>query len=130
MTVIQTISSAVQAVTSGNTLYNQYLSRWKYLLESYLGGEEYRQAGHLTRYKLETETEYAERLKSTPLENHCASVVSVYNSFIFRESPDRELGSLELMPEIEDFLEDADFEGTSFDAFMKDVSTWSNVFGH
>ena len=130
MTIIQTITEEVLALTSGNQLYRQYQSRWKYLLESYLGGEEYRQAGHLTRYKLETDTEYAERLKSTPLENHCASVISVYNSFIFREEPDRELGMLGEMPEISDLLEDADFEGSSFNAFMKEVSIWSNVFGH
>jgi hypothetical protein len=37
---------------------------------------------------------------------------------------------MENMPEIKDFLKDADFEGRSLDAFMKEVSTWSSVFGH
>jgi hypothetical protein len=34
------------------------------------------------------------------------------------------------MPELEDFLKDADLDGRSLDAFMKDVATWSSVFGH
>ena len=58
------------------------------------------------------------------------SVIQVYNSFLFREQPEREFGMLEMTPELEDFLRDADFEGRSFDAFMREVNTWANVFGH
>jgi hypothetical protein len=57
-------------------------------------------------------------------------VISVYNSFLFREDPDREFAGIEYMPELEDFLKDADFDGRSLNAFMKDVSTWMSVFGH
>ena len=28
------------------------------------------------------------------------------------------------------FLEDADFEGRTWDSFMRDVNTWSTVYGH
>jgi len=130
MNVIQTIEQEIAEIMSGNRLYTTYLSQWKYLLESYLGGQEYREAAHLTRYQLETDGEYNARLLATPLENHCKSIISVYNSFLFRECPEREFGALENMPEIEDFLKDADFEGRSLDAFMKDVATWASVFGH
>ena len=117
-------------VTTSNYLYNDYKTRWQFYLESYLGGEEYRQAGHLVRYQLETDKEYRARLDSTPLDNHCKSVISTYISFLFREPPDRDF---ELNGEdftLEMFLLDADLEGRSFNAFMKDVAIWSNVFGH
>ena len=130
MTIIRNINEDIDAVGTINQTYIDYRRRWTYLLESYLGGEEYRQGKHLTRYALETDAEYAARLKETPLDNHCRSVISVYNSFLFREQPERELGSLEGMPEVEAFLEDADMDGRSLNAFMKDVSTWANVFGH
>ena len=130
MDVSQTLSTEIAAVMSANRLQETYLPQWKYLLESYLGGEEYRRAGHLTRYQLETDGEYSARLKETPLDNHCQSVISVYNSFLFREDPDREFGPIENMPELKDFLEDADMDGRSLNAFMKDVATWSSVFGH
>ena len=130
MNVIDTIANQIAELVGGNNLYNTYQARWQYLLESYLGGEEYRQAGHLTRYQLESDAEYVARLKSTPLENHCQSVITVYNSFLFREKPQRELGALEMMPELKDFCKDADMDGRSLDSFMKDVSTWSSVFGH
>lgn len=130
MTVMQTIDREIAKAITGNELYNRYLSRWTFLLESYLGGEEYRRAGHLTRYQLETDQEYHARLRATPYENHVKSVVSVYTSFLFRQSPKREFGSQEDNADIEDFLKDADFEGRSFDSFMKDAATWSAVFGH
>ena len=128
--IIDTLEADVSSVGSTNILYNDYQKRWKYLLESYVGGEEYRQAGHLTRYQLETDAEYAARLRATPLDNHCKSVVSVYNSFLFRKCPMRDFGMLEGTPELDSFMRDADMDGQSLDQFMKDVSTWANVFGH
>jgi hypothetical protein len=130
MDQIQTLSNEVSKAISGNDTYQTYQEIYRYLLESYIGGEEYRRAGHLVRYQLETEREYNARLYQTPLDNHCKSVISVYNSFLFRENPRREFGSLTGMPEIEDILKDADFDGRSLDSFMKDVATWASVFGH
>ena len=130
MNAIETLQQDIAAVISGNTVYDAYYPIWKFYLESYIGGSEYRRAGHLTRYQMENDSEYTNRLKSTPLENHCQSVISVFNSFLFREGPERELESLEYLPEVEEFLQDADLEGRSLNAFMKDVATWTNVFGH
>lgn len=130
MNIIQTLSDELKRLLQGNLLYETYLPQWQYLLESYVGGQEYKDANHLTRYQLETDREYQARIQTTPLENHCQSVISVYNSFLFRENPDRDFEGLEALPELEDFLYDADFDGRSLDSFMKDVATWSSVFGH
>jgi hypothetical protein len=54
MNVVETLSSEIAAILAGNEIYNTLSPTWKYLLESYLGGEEYRRAGHLTRYQLES----------------------------------------------------------------------------
>jgi hypothetical protein len=130
MNIIETLSTELKALLTGNALYMTYKPQWQYLLESYIGGLEYRDAQHLTRYQLETEQEYAARLRSTPLENHCQSVISVYNSFLFREEPDRDFDRNGMSFELEMFLRDADMDGRSLNSFMKDVSTWSSVFGH
>lgn len=130
MDVIQTLTQDITQLVSGNAIYSTYSPQWRYLLEAYLGGEEWRRAGHLTRYQLETGEEYNARLRETPLDNHCQSVISVYNSFLFREDPSRDFGSISNMPELKDFCEDADMDGRSLNSFMKDVSTWSSVFGH
>lgn len=130
MNLTQTIKTEIASLLSSNDLYNTYKKQWQYLLESYLGGDEYRRAGHLVRYQLETDAEYDARLRTTPLENHCASVVSVYNSFLFRTDPNRDLGTIADTPELAAFLEDADYEGRSLNSFMRDLGTWSSVFGH
>ena len=130
MNASQTIAAEIASILAGNDIYDSNKVRWKFLLESYLGGDDYRRGNHLMKYQLETDAEYSARLRTTPLENHCASVISVYNSFLFRTPPQRTFGSIENMPELEDYLVDADFEGRSLDAFMKDVATWSGVFGH
>jgi hypothetical protein len=130
MAIIQTVEEQLARLGSYNRMYNYNRNNWKYLLVSYLGGDDYRRAGLLTRYQLETDTEYQARLNATPLENHCKAVVNVYNSFLFRNDPERLFGSMEGWPEVDDFLNDADLEGRNLDSFMKDVSTWASVFGH
>jgi hypothetical protein len=127
---MRTIDEEINAITTTNTIYNDYELRWEYLLESYLGGDEFRDSQHLTRYVNETPGEYAARIRATHLENHCASVIQVYNSFLFRTAPERELGSLDDLEVTEQFLKDADLDGRSLNAFMKDVATWASVFGH
>jgi hypothetical protein len=130
MNITEQLLQEVSALISGNATYDTYQKRWKYLLESYMGGDEYRKAQYLTRYQLENNSEYQARLNNTPLENHCASIISVYKSFLFRTEPERKFNGIEGMPELEDFLKDADMDGRSLNAFMKDVATFSSVFGH
>lgn len=128
MDQIQLLKNAVQQAMAKNPIYTAYSEQWRYLLESYVGGDEYRQAEHLVRYQLESQAEYSARLASTPLDNQCQGVISVYNSFLFRTPPERELEMSG--PDVDDFLKDADLDGQSLDNFMKDVATWSSVFGH
>jgi hypothetical protein len=128
--MIQTLTEQYLEIVSTNQLYIRNRDHWQYLLESYVGGLDYRKAGHLTKYVNETSGEYNARLNSTHLENHCQSVVSTYMSFLFREEPNREFEGLEVDPMVQDFLEDADLDGRSLNAFMKEVAVWSSVFGH
>jgi hypothetical protein len=130
MAISKILKEEIDHLISGNTIYIDNVDRYEYLFESYIGGDTYREGNHLVRYQLESPQEYANRLASTHLDNHCQSVVQVYNSFLFRETPDRELGSIELLPEVESFLKDADLDGRDLDSFMKEVSTWASVWGH
>ena len=126
----QTLLEQYMQVVSTNLLYNRNRAQWDYLLNSYMGGMEYKRAGMLTKYVNETGAEYDARVISTHLENHCKSVVSTYISFMFREEPKREFASIEYEQMLEDFLEDCDHDGRSFDNFMKETAVWSSVFGH
>lgn len=126
----QTLLEQYMYAISTNMLYQRNQDNWEFLLDSYMGGEEYKRAGYLTKYINESQSEYNGRLNATFVENHCKSVIQTYISFLFREEPDRDLGLLEYDTTVMDFLEDADLDGRSFNAFMKEVSIWAGVFGH
>ena len=123
------ISQDYAEAVSANALHNRNRDRWTYYLNSYVGGEDYKRGQYLTRYQLESEAEYTQRLQVTPLENHCRSIIATYISFMFRQAPAREFGSLASEPSLEKFLEDADWEGRSLDSFMKQASIYANIFG-
>jgi len=111
-------------------LWKSNIKRWKFYIHSYLGGYDYKQGEYLTAYMQESMEDYESRLDTTPLDNHVRNVVSIYNSFLFRQSPNREFGTLEGNPSLEAFLEDADLEGRSFNTVMRDISTYASIYGH
>ena len=124
------LSQNYAEAASVNPIVSRYRPRWTFLYDSFAGGETYRQGSYLTKYQLETAQEYQQRLANTPYDNHPRSIISTYISFLFRQSPEREFGTLEADPALPDFLEDADREGRNMDSFMKQAATWANVFGH
>lgn len=129
MDASQLIENQVNALLSNNELYSTYRERWNELYQAYIGGEDYTLAGHLQKYQLENNTEYSKRLNHTPLENHCRSCISVYNGFLFKYPPFRDLGVLSGNPVVEQFLMDADQDGQSLNEMVRNASTWSSVFG-
>ena len=130
MAELQTFQNAYLQATAGNITYSRNQQRWKFLLDSYTGGQAYREGAYLQRYALENDTQYAVRLLNTPLDNQVRSLISLYTSFLFRTEPDREFGSLENNFTIENICKDADLDGRNMNAFMKDVAQWAAVFGH
>ncbi len=110
--------------------WSNNIDRWQFLIDSYYGGKEYRDGKYLLGYLMEAQEDYEERLDNTALDNHVSAVVSIYNAFLFRQPPKRDMGSLALDPGLEAFMADADLEGRTFSAIMRDVSTYSSVYGH
>ena len=110
--------------------YKGLMPRWEYYIRSYLGGKEYQDGKFLQEYQLELESEYFKRLAYTPLDNHARNVIDIYSSFLFRVLPTRELGSLADDMSVEQFLDDADLEGRSFNALLREAQNYSSIYGH
>jgi len=116
----------------GLPVHNEWrknIKRWTYYSDSYNGGNDYRSGEYLTRYVMESGEDYDNRLRNTALDNHCKSVIETYNSFLFRKPPIREYGNITNDPALDLFYEDCDLEGRSFNAFIRDVSTYSSIYG-
>jgi len=119
-----------EELVSTHEQYQANQSNWEFHLRSFLGGSDYQDGSYLLKYIQEDEKEYDKRISITPLDNHCKNVVSIYSSFIWRIPPTRNLGLLDKDQSAQAMLKDADLDGRSFNAFMRDAQTWSDVYGH
>lgn len=110
----------------------QQLKRWNFLYNSFMGGEEYRKGRYLHHYWGENDAPfdaYQRRLDATPLDNHVRTTVDIYRSYIWKNPPSREFGSLEGNPFVESFIYDADRMGQTLDSWMKDTLAWAMTLG-
>ena len=119
-----------QDIENQHQHYKGLMPRWEYFIRSYLGGKEYQDGKFLQPYQLEFENEYHKRINFTPLDNHCRNIIDIYSSFLFRVEPVRQLGSLEEDMSVEQFKDDADLEGRSFSALMREAQRFASIYGH
>ena len=117
-------------VLESHSVYQYYLNRWLFLNDAYTGGLDWYAGKNLEPYYKESREDYEMRLRMTGLDNHVRTVVGIYNSFLYRRPIHRELGEIETDPGYDAFLRDADLDGQSFDAFIKQVSTKAMVYGN
>jgi hypothetical protein len=120
----------MDTITSTHPDYLDNESKWEFYLRSYLGGDDYRDGEYLVKYLNESTEDYGRRINLTPIDNHCANVVHIYSSFLWKNSPIRNYNSLEGDPVLEPMMRDTDLDGQSLDTFMKEAQIWSSVYGH
>ena len=118
-----------QLLLQAHPLYHRYLPRWTFLSDSYAGGMEYEMGEYLEKYYYETQEDYIKRLRTTALDNHVKSIAGIYNSFLYRRPIVRDLESLD-QEMLKAFMNDADLDGRSFDAIMREISIQSMIYGH
>ena len=121
---------ATTEITYTHPDYDDQKDQWEFHLRSYLGGEAYKDGNYLVKYVDENSKEYARRIDLTPIDNHCANVVHIYSSFLWKVPPTRNFNSLDGSPVVEQIAKDADLEGRSLDSFMKEAQIWASVYGH
>lgn len=113
--------------------YKHHAEQAQYMYRSYIGGPTYRAGNYLTRYigeESQPGDSYGKRLLSTPLDNHVASTVDIYRSFLFREAPTRQLGLLANNPLVHEWITDTDQEGQDMDSFLKSANDLAMVMGN
>jgi len=121
---------AVDYIVESHEAYKYYINRWQFLGDSYQGGYDYFMGRYLEPYLYESRDDYEKRLRAIGLDNHTKSIVDLYNSFLFRKEIKRDYGSIENDSGLKPFLADADLDGRSFLAFLRDVSTYAMVYGN
>ena len=117
-------------LTAKHPLWNANIANWEFYIRSYLGGNDYKNGYYLHRYILESPEEYDQRIRHTPVDNHCKNVVQIYTSFLWRVPPTRDYGSLDGDPQLESFINDADLDGRSFNTVMREVQMNASIYGN
>ena len=124
---------SIDELMQTHSAYKAHAEQATYLYRSYIGGATYRAGNYLTQYIGEENAPgdaYGKRLVSTPLDNHIATTVDIYRSFLFREAPTRELGLMVNNPQVSEWIKDVDFEGQSMDSFLKTANDLAMVVGN
>ena len=121
---------AVDYITEAHNAYKYYINRWHFLGDSFNGGYDFFAGRYLEPYYYESKDDYEKRLRQIALDNHVKSVVGIYNSFLFRKDIKREFGSIENDSGLVPFLQDADLDGRSFQAFIREMSAYTMVYGN
>ena len=112
--------------------YKSVAKQANYYYQSYIGGEQYKAGRYLTQYLGENSgpgDQYLKRINATPLDNHVQTTVDIYRSFLFRDLPRRELGSLTDNPLVREWVMDTDQEGQSMNSFLKTANDLAMVTG-
>ena len=117
-------------LTTKHDLYNQNINNWEFYIRSFLGGNDYKNGHNLHRYILETPEEYDQRVRHTPIDNHCRNVVQIYSSFLWRVPPSRDYGKMNGDPQLEAFIDDADLDGRSFNNVMREMQINASIYGN
>jgi hypothetical protein len=110
--------------------YSETINNWEYYIRSYNGGYDYMVGQYLSRYNLELDNEFNQRLANTPCDNHCRNIIQIYSSFLFRVRPSRDFGSMEDETSLESFLKDADLDGNNLNTVIKHAQNYASIYGH
>jgi len=110
--------------------YSETINNWEYYIRSYNGGYDYMVGQYLSRYNLELDNEFNQRLANTPCDNHCRNIIQIYSSFLFRVRPSRDFASMEDEASLESFLKDADLDGNNLNSVIKHAQNYASIYGH
>lgn len=117
----------LQRLRKKNPVYEEFSPRWNFYLSAYEGGEEFANRNNLFRHARETEQDFHDRCDRIHNMNYCESLVDFFTNFIFAESIDRDGGGNKDW--YRDFVKDVNKKKESVDAFMRQVSDDSQIFG-
>lgn len=107
--------------------YNSLEPDWSFWSQSYNGGEEYAQAGHLFKHPRESKKAYEERLKRADRNNFTRQVQDLIVQYLYKEKPTRK--NEKASESILRFWNNVDGKGTKIDDFMRQLATKVGLFG-
>lgn len=114
-----------------NKLYVRFKDQWDLMLAVYEGIREIVGMGLIPKHEREPQSSYERRIKELYGLGYSASVVEIFQHFLFKKNPqDRHLGKLHDDELWKQFYEDADLYGNGYEATLMDTALYAGVLGH
>ena len=123
----------LELLNSNHPAFDEHADMFDYHYRAYVGAWEWRKGEYLRKYfaeHLAPYDVYSARLQATPFDNQVKTVIDVYRSFVFQNSPKRSIETLDSNPFVEEWMNDVDLEGQGIDSFMKTAMDWAMVYGN
>lgn len=110
-----------------NELYAEFAPQWDFFMEAYEGGRDFASGKHLFKHVRENQADFEDRIKRLDNLNYCEGLVDFFTNFIFSEPIERD--GAELRDWYTNFIEDVNLKGDGINAFMRQISTLTQVYG-
>lgn len=120
-------SSIKKRLRQTHPTYAALQADWQFYLDSYMGGEHYRQKDYLFRHLRESPKNYEDRKQRAVYPNYSRKVIDINSAFIFKDPIKRDSDD----PGFEEFQSNADRKGTPLTQIMAEqVGKLGMVAGH
>ena len=127
---VNDLSLLTKDLKSTHPLYQTNDQEWYFLQASYKGARELIRLGLLARHERESLKNYQRRIEEAFGFSYSASVVNLFNFYLFQKPVERDVGQLKGDELWEKFVKDCDLFGNSFDDYVVEQGRWASVFGH
>ncbi len=112
-----------------NNEYKAWLPEWQFFIRSYFGGKHYKDGNYLLKHAFESSTNYTRRKSIAYFYNYCQPIVDIFVAHLYKPSHERDYGNLTDNVLFKNFLENADYDGTSYEEFFKTAERFASIYG-
>ena len=112
-------------------LHTEYKLFWDFVLASYEGIRALLKGGHvLFKHERETIANFDRRKAAAYGFGYSQSIVDIFNFYLFKSPPKREMGTLAKDAQWELFTKDCDLYGADFEHWMLESQRYAGIMGH
>jgi hypothetical protein len=114
-----------------NPLYNDNVNYWRFLMASYEGIRTLVKEGYvLYRHERESENNFNRRIAEAYSLGYSSSIVDLFNFYLFKRHPIRDLNPLNNDKQWKQFENDCNLYGDDWLVWLLESQRWAGVMGH
>jgi hypothetical protein len=131
MTKYDQFEMMIEDLKDTNPIYNENVNFWRFLMASYEGIRSLVKNGFvLYRHERESENNFERRVAEAYSFGYSSSIVDLFNFYLFKRHPLRDLNPLNNDKQWKQFENDCNLYGDDWLVWLLESQRWSGVMGH